>query len=124
MSAVKMLTMTEAAHELGPDFYEGHESNLDEWMRRRLRAREAELRMKILVREGRRYMVARPTLLVAYAERTKHHDKVATATGKKIGSALEAIRRVDNRLDDIEGNIAALAEAYRGLLARYNARVK
>lgn len=122
MSAVKMLTMAEAARELGPDFYEGHESNLGEWMRRRLRAREAELRMKILVREGRRYMVARPTLMVAYPDRTGYHDKVATETGRRVGSALEGIRRLDNRLDNIEGNIAALAEAYRSLMAELKAR--
>lgn len=124
MSRAKMLTMTEAAHELGPDYYEGHESNLGEWMRRRLRAKEAELRMKILVRDGRGYKVARSTLMVAFHERTAHHDKVGRRLAEELGKISTGIRKVDDRVDSIEANIAVLARVYSELMAKFEARKK
>ncbi len=122
MSAVKMLTMTEAAHELGPDFYEGHESNLEQWMRRRLRRQEGALKMKILVREAGRYLVPRHVLLMAFHERTEYRDVVAADLANRIGGVRKAVNKVDNRLDSIEANMATLAEAYRDLMRAYKAR--
>jgi hypothetical protein len=122
MSAVKMLTMAEAAHELGPDFYEGHERNVEQWMRRRLRAKESELKMKILVRDGRRYLVARPVLRVAFHDRVDHQAIVSKELTRRLENIGKGVSKVDGRLDNIEANIATLAEFCRELRVAQRAR--
>jgi hypothetical protein len=97
----------------------------ERWLIRRLRQRERELKMRILVSDtsgkGARYRVDRTALSWAM-EMDGPHDRVAKALGDRLKAIENMNSRIDGRLEDLACDIAALAETYRGLVEKWHRR--
>jgi IS5 family transposase len=118
MSAAKLLTMSEAADALQLE----QRDNVAQWMRRRLRRREAELGMKILSRDGRELKVSMHKLRLAFPERFEPAEVASKDSRRRQGKIIARLMSIEDRLDSLEGSAGALIEATRQLKHAIKAR--
>jgi hypothetical protein len=118
MKTSKLLSMSEAADLLKLE----HRANVSQWMRRRLRRVEAQKSVRLLYRDGREWKVPAHKLRLAYPENFEPAELAAKDTRKSHKKMLAVMTSMDDRLDDIEANLALLAETYRKLISEWKAR--
>lgn len=118
MKPAKLLSMSDAADALG----EEHRKNVAQWMRRRLRRREAEMGMKILYLDGREWKVPIHKLRLAFPHKLEPDKTAARGISKKLSKLVALVAAIDDRVDSIEANQGALSEAFRGLSKAHGTR--
>lgn len=96
----------------------------ERWLRRRIRRREAELKIKILVRDGRGYKARKSVLRMAFADRLDLKDWVAKPVKDKASKMLALQRATNERLDELTANVETLARCYRELTRRAELRAR
>lgn len=112
----KLLTIGEASKRLRlEDTYEDPER----WLRRHLRRREVELKMRLLVQVGEgakrpTYRVRESMLALACPELYDPHERVAAMVASRSVKIERRIATVESMVEDVQSTVAGIAAKLRG----------
>lgn len=89
------------------------------WLRRVLRRREKQLGMRILIADGvgrgARYRVNVATLESVLVELKSPRDVASERLAERLASLERSVRATNERLDELDGKLAALVGAFNRL---------